>query len=301
MQNITFRRSWYLRILVLALSRNANIWHKTGKWKLTYDLVFSVQFVVWLFLSCWSCPEQHVSILVNSTWLTSHYDDCIRCHIYVYHLRQYIQGKQGWNNPVWKSVDFRLFGKQFKRLQPHIQVSRMNMVHGQLSLGARRLQQAVIDNQTLGLCPCCMQVQETSTHLLKCQRNLALSASLETLNKTMCQSHAHPFRHILAQSITHWALRTTERFSPLRSQFPLHFSEPIQEALDSQSAIGWDQASKGFLSKFWMDLLMILMTPGNKVDVTLGKQTMKQWISAIYDYTSCIWKTWNEQLHKTYI
>ena len=40
--------------------------------------------------------------------------------------------------------------------------------------------------------------------------------------------------------------------------------------------------------------------PGQKDDVSQGEQTMKQCISAIYDYTSCIWKTWNEQLRKTY-
>jgi hypothetical protein len=75
---------------------------------------------------------------------------------------------------VWESVDFRLFGKHFKRMQPqpHKQVSHMNMVHGQPPLGARRLQQAAIQDQTLGLCPYCFQVQEMSKHFFNARETL---------------------------------------------------------------------------------------------------------------------------------
>ncbi len=99
-------------------------------------------------------PKQQISILLNGTRLISKFDKCIRYHINGYHLRQYIQEMQGWDNKVWELVDFRSFGKYFCSLQPTRQVTHMKVVHGQHPQGTQRLQQAPIQDTSLSLCPC---------------------------------------------------------------------------------------------------------------------------------------------------
>jgi hypothetical protein len=83
---------------------------------------------------------------------------------------------------------------------------------------------------------------------------------LDTLQTSLCNSHAHPARHLLAQGIKHWSLNR-DNFIPDIAKILPHLGEPIRTALESQQAIGWEQATKGFLSKQWMDLSLILIKP----------------------------------------
>jgi hypothetical protein len=136
------------------------------------------------------------------------------------------------------------------------------------------------------MCPCCLKLKETSTHLLNCLSNLAFMKSLDTLQTSLCNSHAHPVRHLLIQGIKHWS-RHKDYSIPDISKFPPHLEEPIRTALQSQRAIGWEQVKKCCLSKQWMELsMMISMKPGRKDDVSQGEQTMKQCILAINDHTT---------------
>ena len=79
-------------------------------------------------------------------WLTanSQYDACIRYHINGYHLRQYLQDKNGWSDSVWTEIDFATFGNHFRRMTPSNQVLHMKVVHNQLPLGDRRLRQSPV-------------------------------------------------------------------------------------------------------------------------------------------------------------
>jgi hypothetical protein len=61
-------------------------------------------------------PLQQVSLYISGNQTTSQYDDCIRFHVNGYHLRQYVQEHNLWDNSKWDSVDFYTFERYFESL-----------------------------------------------------------------------------------------------------------------------------------------------------------------------------------------
>jgi hypothetical protein len=241
--------------------------------------------------------DQVCSISINGKRLTSQYDACVRFHINGYHLRTYLQEKHGWSNIEWDLIDFHVFGRHFRQLQPHKQATWMKFVHDQLPLGERRYKQATEKASSLRKCPCCKTSNETISHLLQCTSNPEFLSSLSTLHDDLCKTEAHPVRHLLYAGIHHHATRGSTPFHPSTDSYPHHLHPLIQECLISQAKIGWDQATKGFFSVRWRELASRAMFQTNSMDPIKGQSCMRAIADGIYEHNIRLWKSRNEILH----
>ncbi len=194
-------------------------------------------------------PSSQISISLNGRCLTSKIDTAIRYHVNGYHMRQYLQQKHAWDDKVWDTIDFYLSGCYFNRSTPAQQTPHMKVVHDQQLLGNRPLQQSLIKDPILQLCPCCQTSPETQFHLLQCTANPERTDTLSKFQKTICDSDIHPVKYILTAGIQSWLTDPTVRFSPDVGEFPSHHHAILLEAIDEQQSIGWHNAILGFLSK----------------------------------------------------
>ena len=76
--------------------------------------------------------------------------------------------------------------------------------------------------------------------------------------------------------------------------------EAVHNVLHKQSAIGWDNALRGYLSKAWIHLASIDKDDASKqLDSRLARQRMLRTISALHEYTRSAWINRNQLLHST--
>jgi hypothetical protein len=158
--------------------------------------------------------DQQVSVYINGLLVTSQYDECIRFHVNGYHHRHYVQQRHGWNNRTWESIDFHTFGRHFKRLQPTHRGQHFKFVHDQLPIGERRFREATIKDESLKLCPCCQEEEETPQHFIRCQSNPSFHSSLDTLRSDILTSDIHPVRYLLADGFCHVTQLPDTPYSP---------------------------------------------------------------------------------------
>ena len=201
---------------------------------------------------CDHVPFQQCSISINHQRLTGQFDECIRYHVNGYHLRRYMQDQNGWSDDVWNMIDLQLFGKHYCRLSPRHQITRTKFVHDQLPLGARRLRQAPVKDQLLGLCPCCKVAVENSEHLLRCPSVPQRASHVAQLKAAIRTKDIHPVRYVIAAGLLHWLEHgASVTFNPSLSEYDPAFAPLLQAAIQSQDAIGWGNALKGFFSILW--------------------------------------------------
>ena len=242
--------------------------------------------------------EQGCSISINGERVTSQYDDSIRFHVNGYHLRQYVQEKQGWSDRIWDSVDFHTFGQHFRRLRPQQQARWMKFIHSQLPTGARGYTQSPVKDESLWLCPCCKDSKETTAHLLQCRCNqAAFQSSIETLRADICQQESHPARQLIYSGIYSYLYQSDTLFDPIIDSYPAHLQPLILEALSSQQEIGWNQATKGFLSTKRRELASKSMYNIAKTDQAKGSKCMKSDLNAIHAHCICIWLSRTQAPH----
>ena len=104
---------------------------------------------------------------------------------------------------------------------------------------------------------------------------------------------------MLFRSLHHWLSDPTTPFAPTYSEFPVHFHDTIKAALASQARIGWYQAMKGYLSKYWTILATMDMYHPTAKDPQPGNARMRTITNSIYKYTRAIWLSRNLALHAT--
>ena len=243
---------------------------------------------------------QLCSICIKGVRLTCQFDECVRHHVNGYHLRRYIQESRDWSDQVWNDVDFHVFSSHYRRLSSRLQITRMKIVHNQLPLGERRFKQSSIKDEALATCPCCRDEVETMEHLLQCAANSQRSLNMGNFRSAICNSDIHPVRYLLLSGMCHWLNHGDEfPFRPSLEEFSPHFSPHLQDALNSQQAIGWDNTVKGFYSKRWRIIAsMDMHTPGRQ-DSTKGDDRMRSIISAAHVFTYATWIARNGDLHQT--
>ncbi|KAI2493731.1 hypothetical protein MHU86_20801 [Fragilaria crotonensis] len=238
--------------------------------------------------------DQQVSVYINGIPVTGQYDESVRFHINGYHHRNYVQQSNGWDNKTWGDIDFYTFGTHFKRLRPSHRGQHFKFVHEYLPLGDRRFREAPIPDISLKLCPCCRKEDESPLHFVQCQSNKVFHSSIETLRSDILTSDIHPVRYLLCEGFCN-AIKAETPYSPSTFQYPRHFQDAISQALQSQLAIGWHQALKGYFTKEWGKMAQIDMHNGTR-DTRRGEMRMRQIISALSRHTRRLWLSRNESL-----
>ena len=139
---------------------------------------------------------------------------------------------------------------------------------------------APVKADSLRLCPCCKDSNETRTHMLQCKSNLNFESSVRTLRADICTSDAHPVHHLIYVGLYH-----------------SHMHQYISNALESQLRIGWQNVLKGYLSKSWWDLASMPIIQNGTRDEAKGTQRMQKIFNRIYSQCIRLWKGRNEALH----
>ncbi|KAI2502514.1 hypothetical protein MHU86_11946 [Fragilaria crotonensis] len=241
--------------------------------------------------------EQQVSLLVNGTRLTSQFDESLRFHINGYHLRQYVQRRNKWDDRTWEDIDMELFGSHFKKLPCNDQIQHMKFVFNQLPLGWRRLHRSASEDQGLQLCPCCLRQKETSEHFLRCPNNPSILKERLALLRDTNEHTPHPIRRLLHDGLSFWQSTGSSEFSPDLTQFPLHMQAQVRLTAKRQTSIGWDNAAKGYLSKEWHGLAALHTFDPKRLESDLAAKRMKNLVKDLQAYTKHLWKSRNEILH----
>ena len=81
-------------------------------------------------------------------------------------------------------------------------------------------------------------------------------------------------------------------------EFPPHFSPLLQDALNAQQSIGWENAVKGLFSSRWRHLAALDMYSATCFDTTKGSSRMRSIIQSTHDFTYHIWLARNSALHQ---
>jgi hypothetical protein len=242
-----------------------------------------------------------VSIVIDGRRLTGHFDATIRYHINGYHLRLRMQNKFGWSDKVWHEIDHHRFGQHFRSLPPTQQVRRMKFVHNCQPLGVLKAARAPIKSPSLSLCPCCLSVDETQIHFLRCSENPNHRMALRTLQKQLHSTDRHAIFYLVAQCIILWLADSPVIWSEsdLRG-YPSHMHDMITDMMTSQISIGWLSLIKGFLSLKWTVLAACPMDPKDRHVLGNPAQAdgrLRLIYKSVHEFSEALWKGRNEKLH----
>jgi hypothetical protein len=248
--------------------------------------------------SCTHILSQQCSIYINHQRLTGKFDECIRYHVNGYHLWQYLQDKKCWSDELWDTIDLQIFGKHYCRLPSRQQITRTKLVHDQLPLGDRRLQQAQIKDPLLSLCPCCNVTVENIDHLLRCRLCPQRASHVQAMKTAICTKDINPVRYVILAGILHWLYHgESVPFTPSLSEYDPFFLPLLHAALQSQARIGWGNALKGFLSKSWRKMANLDFHNPKRLDSATGESRLRSIIAATHEFTRSIWLSRNSALH----
>ena len=233
----------------------------------------------------------------NKVRLVSNIEESIRFHTDGYHLRQYTQRKHAWTDATWDSIDFVSFGSFYKRLPPSDQTQHTKFLFDQQSVGVNRYQRAIVKDEALHHCPCCRQPHESTDHVLQCQANPGYSECLTDLRKVSYSSDNHPTLKLLCLGFCHWIQHPDTPYDPDTSGFPNKFNASIAKALEEQNLIGWSQAVRGYLSSEWRQMASEGIYDTDEFNEGRGHQTLRLAFTALFKFTTNMWKARNCALH----
>ncbi|KAI2493732.1 hypothetical protein MHU86_20802 [Fragilaria crotonensis] len=243
-------------------------------------------------------PESKVSISVNGVRIVSQVEATLRFHINGYHLRQYIQSRQRWSNKTWDRIDFELFGRFYRKLNTRAQVAHTKFIYDQWHTGKKRERVSSVKDATMAQCPCCRTEVETSAHVLHCRMNPDRDLALREFRMKMTPTEYHPIFTLLKEGIVAWF--EDHEYEPDQTVFPRKMRDTIHTALCDQAIIGWGNAVKGYLSVEWR-YLAELDTYDNVKEKPLGVgfSTLNSILCHVHHLTQRLWKSRNEDLHKS--
>lgn len=246
-------------------------------------------------------PEQRISISIQGIRLTSQLDSCIRYHVNGYHLKQYMLERKGWNEDIWNSIDFGLFGQHTRSLSSSHRVLKMKMVHDQLPLGVRLHQRSLSKTESLKTCPCCRHSIEGNCHFWRCAANSFSANGLVNLRRASSgrqEDGLNPIRTLLVSGIEHWRATGSSNFRVDVNDYPSHMRDYVQNILRDQELIGWDNAIHGLLSKSWVDLASLDYC-GSHRSPHDGARRMRECTKALFSFSQGLWKARNVALHES--
>jgi hypothetical protein len=195
----------------------------------------------------------NVAVMYNQQVILSHYVARLRECISLHNHRIFLQTKYKWSDQVWSSIAWDAFMTCARKPALLHSVNRSKIVHNWLHLGTQRVKFGTGGN-TLEIarrCPYCQQ-EEDFTHMLTCDDPRA---------KKFRYDAAIPLRTVLSKSgdagtfllraIQVWTQTPLDPINIVPADEARGIQPAIDQALDSQTQIGWVQFFRGFVSLDW--------------------------------------------------
>ncbi len=155
------------------------------------------------------------------------------------------------------------------------------------------------------MCPLCGTELETSNHVLQCHNKCAVAAASTArlfLRKSL-KKHKTPERLTSAIKYGLRMYSTSPAEPPTRQlwypcDFNNHLNDLIDNAFESQSRIGWDNFTCGFVSKEWGKYIAYHYAQQHRGDITL---TSDRWtiklVQQLHEYGLRMWNHRNSVVH----
>jgi hypothetical protein len=255
--------------------------------------------------------EHQITIAINGIIYPSKIDEQIRFHINGSYLKGYLQTLHGWNERTWKMIDMPAFGRHFKSLTDAKKVQHMKFVYNLQPTSECKAKIQSVVNTSTPLCPCCRQCTETQVHMVHCFENPARAKAIADFTQTCKKSDANRFILVLGDLILQWLQHSNPDYIPnlesrvnpsLRfEKYPDEYVQLIHQAIQEQTAIGWMNILRGFLSNQWHTLASTYFDNNGTsiINRNDGERRVRQVIRAIYSCTHAMWLGRNDALHKT--
>ncbi|KAI2501345.1 hypothetical protein MHU86_13143 [Fragilaria crotonensis] len=204
--------------------------------------------------------------------------------------------KNRWSNTTWDKLDLEGLGAYHTKLPANAQITHTKFMFDQWHTGDRRHKVSAIKDNTLLLCPCCRGELETTTHVLQCKANPERTTSIKAFRTTMAKQEYHPVFRVLMISVLAWLNKETDVID--LAEFPSKFRLGLQQALQDQDKLGWEQAIKGFVSVEWRHLLTLGMGDNESEPARVGMQRLRFVLKTFSQLASSLWTARN-QAHGT--
>lgn len=253
--------------------------------------------------------EMRVTVSINGVRFPSKIDEQIRYHINGSYLKQHLQNRNRWNAKVWDLIDSTPSADiSAPCLSASKQVSHMKFVHNLQPLGYHKQK---IHSHSLPPeitnCPCCHSSSETQLHMLQCTANPLRKESLAHFLKDCRRTDGSWFPCIFADLVGQWLTNHSliPTFAKARDTFlrrliiPTKYSNLVQQAIADQTAIGWLQATRGFLAKTWKAVASLSFDAANIIHRPDGTTRIRQVLKALHNFTHALWIGRNSALHTT--
>jgi hypothetical protein len=247
---------------------------------------------------CSLCPRHlPVEVFLGTQNIPSNYISILRDEITVRRHRAFLGTKYNWTSDTMADIAWESFSLCGHRVRADKATARSKLVHNWLNLGVQRAKHGTARLDILRSCPYC-SLPEDFVHLLSCTSSQAMQsryAATLALKKTLNDSASD---NSIFRAVKQWTLNPT--VNPTVSSCAPAYQLAIDNAIQSQSAIGWPQLFRGFISVKW-GLVTDLHHASSISRSGLSHPTINHLtlvIRALQDYSLAIWKSRNEALHK---
>lgn len=214
-------------------------------------------------------------------------------------LEETIMKNTGWSKPYFYTVDWAAHEAVLRSYSRQKRISIGKCVHGLWHTGA---QKELYGMDKEGLCPCCLQLQETVTHVYQCEEPTVVNHRTKLLKefeqKCVKRNIPVPVFTCIIQGLT-WLLQDSSSAVPI--PIPNTVGHILQReviarnAFHAQTTLGWEQGLRGRLSKAWNQALLYNLTGDNREETA---DMMVRWmIKQLLQLSMAIWEFRNGILH----
>ena len=240
--------------------------------------------------------NQPVVVSYMSRRIPSHYIKRLREAISSKAHRQYLQQRYKWEDQVWSTIAWEsLYTIGRRSTKKPCFVNRTKLVHNWLNLGSQRAKFHAQSTVTAKQCPYCQQ-DETFIHLLTCNDPRAKKCRFEASTNLRKGLKSIPGGSTLLRLINTWIQNPT--FHPQAQAATLGLQRSVDQAVASQSRIGWVHLFRGIISSDWGFIIPdddTSMTPHMRR--SNAKLHLSSFIQTLQNYALDIWAGRNTMLH----
>ena len=202
-----------------------------------------------------SYPQFHkahiVAAYIEGSMITSKLKSQVYSRMYQKELEQTLCKRYRWTADIFTRIDSDIFGKVFKAYSRFQQIGVAKMVHDLWNTGQQKV---LFKQDKQGLCPCCKNELETSSHIFHCKSSVATSnreQQMQAFNEFHDkQEIAISIKRCMVAGMQGWIQSEEEKptLHALTRGKLMPTEQMATQAFSDQTAIGWDGFFQGFLS-----------------------------------------------------
>jgi hypothetical protein len=203
-------------------------------------------------------PSHSAILLHEGSAITSKIKSIVYSSMFAKKLQDTICKNAAWSDREFCKVNWAAHEAAFKSLTRFRRIAVAKLVHGLWNSGSQKI---LINATVDGTCPCCRQTEESLDHIYQCSAPSVVENReilLESLRSYMLsiQTPAQVVSSFVA-GVDWWLnpMETSTRPVAPSAGSVRPFDMMLTDAFVDQTALGWNQAIRGRLSKKWTNTI----------------------------------------------